>query len=341
MSTMQEVARKAGVSKATVSRVLSGKGYVSETTRNAVFKAIEEAGYRPNLLARNLATNTSQCIGLVMTNTLYQGSYFTELLSQAAKKLEDNGRQLILADGKHSAEEEQQAIQFLLDLRCDAIIIYPRFLSVEAMETIIDQHKQPIMVVNRTLRHHHSHCIRCDHKGASRQATQFLIDKGHRDIAFITGSMDSPTATERLSGYQQALSDNGLPLQNNLIVKGKWTPASGAAATETLLANKAVFSAVLASNDDMAMGVIKTLHKAGVAVPAEVSVMGFDDNPAAPWLTPSLSSVKDPVTEMITQVIDRVVSMLDGGYLEGENVFNSTLLIRESVGAAPARPKPM
>ena len=103
MSTMKEVAMKAGVSKATVSRLLSGKGYVSEATKVAVYQAIEEAGYRPNLLARNLATNKSQCIGLVATNTLYNGSYFNELLSQAAKKLEDNGRQLILVDGKHSA----------------------------------------------------------------------------------------------------------------------------------------------------------------------------------------------------------------------------------------------
>lgn len=338
MSTMQEVAKKAGVSKATVSRVLSGKGYVSENTRHAVFKAIEEAGYRPNLLARNLATQTSQCIGLVMTNTLYQGNYFNELLSQAAKKLEDNGRQLILADGKHSAEEEQQAIQFLLDLRCDAIIIYPRFLSVEAMETIIEQHKQPIMVVNRTLRNHRSHCICCDHKGASRRATQYLIDQGHRQIAFITGSLDSPTAAERLSGYQQALNENSIAVDNNLITKGKWTAACGASATASLLAEKRSFTAVLASNDEMAMGAIKALHNAGLAVPAGVSVMGFDDIPAAPWLIPALSSVKDPVTEMITQVIDRIIAMLDGGYLEGETVFSSTLSLRDSVAAAPVLP---
>lgn len=152
MSTMQEVAKKAGVSKATVSRVLSGKGYVSEATKEQVFKAIEEAGYRPNLLARNLATNKSQCIGFVVTNTLYNGNYFNEILSQAAKKLENSGRQLVLVDGKHSADEEQAAIQFLLDLRCDAIIIYPRFLTVDAMDLIIDKHKQPIMVVNRKLR---------------------------------------------------------------------------------------------------------------------------------------------------------------------------------------------
>src|SRR5471030_3552448 len=187
MSTMKEVAAKAGVSKATVSRLLSGKGYVGEATKIAVYKAIEESGYRPNLLARNLSTSTSQCMGLVVTNTLYNGSYFNELLSQAAKKLEANGRQLILVDGKHSAEEEQQAIQFLLDLRCDAIIIYPRFLTIDALDLIIDQCNKPIMVVNCKLRKHQSHCVYCDHKGSSFNATKYLLEQGHRDIAFITG----------------------------------------------------------------------------------------------------------------------------------------------------------
>lgn len=335
MSTMQAVAKKAGVSKATVSRVLSGKGYVSEATKDRVYKAIAEAGYRPNLLARNLASNKSQCIGLVVTNTLYNGSYFSELLSQAAQKLEQHGRQLILVDGKHSAEEERQAIQFLLDLRCDAIIIYPRFLPIDVMDDIIEQHKQPIMVVNRKLRKHHSHCICCDHQGASFNATQYLIERGHRDIAFITGALDSPTALERLSGYKEALNQYGIALQDNLIVKGKWTPNSGAAAVAGLLNGNIAFSAVLASNDDMAVGAIKQLNEAGITVPNKVSVIGFDNIPTAPYLIPALSSVKDPVSNMMNEVIDRLIAMLDGGYLSKDNMFTSELLVRDSVGDGP------
>ncbi len=131
MTTMLEVAKRAGVSKATVSRVLSGNGYVSQETKDRVFQAVEESGYRPNLLARNLSAKSTQTLGLVVTNTLYHGIYFSELLFHAARMAEEKGRQLLLADGKHSAEEERQAIQYLLDLRCDAIMIYPRFLSVD------------------------------------------------------------------------------------------------------------------------------------------------------------------------------------------------------------------
>ena len=129
MITMLDVALKAGVSKATVSRVLADNSYVSKTTRDRVFKAIAETGYRPNLLARNLATSKSQSIGLMVSNTLYHGPYFNELLFQTATMTESYGRQLVLADGKHSAAEERQAIEFLLDLRCDGIIVYPRYLD--------------------------------------------------------------------------------------------------------------------------------------------------------------------------------------------------------------------
>ncbi|WP_270668163.1 MULTISPECIES: LacI family DNA-binding transcriptional regulator, partial [unclassified Aeromonas] len=145
MTTMLEVARRAGVSKATVSRVLSGNGYTSQETRDRVQQAIEECGYRPNLVARQLATRHTRTLGLVVTNTLYHGVYFGELLSQVARMTEDRGRQLILADGKHSADEERQAIQYLLDSRCDGVIIYPRFLGVEEMDEIIEQHEQPIL----------------------------------------------------------------------------------------------------------------------------------------------------------------------------------------------------
>ena len=157
-----------------------------------MFQAIEESGYRPNLLARNTATKRTQTTGLVVTNTLYHGVYFSELLFNAARMTEEKGRQLIPADGKHSAEEEREAIQYLLDMRCDAVIIYPRFLSVEALDEIIEKCEQPIMVLNRRLRKNSSHSVWSDHKASCQDAVSQLIAKGHREIAFITGSLDSP-----------------------------------------------------------------------------------------------------------------------------------------------------
>lgn len=335
MTTMLEVAKLAGVSKATVSRVLSGKGYVGAAARERVFKAIEESGYRPNLLARQLATQQSQTIGLVMTNTLYNGSYFSELLSHAAHMAEDCGRQLLLADGKHSAAQEREAIEFLLDLRCDAVVIYPRFLSADELDEIVISHRQPIMVLNRRLRKNVSHCIFADHRAASMAAVERLIALGHRDIAFITGAPGSPTAVERLSGYKDALAKHALALNDALIVEGKWTPESGAEAVSQLLKRSVTFSALVASNDNMATGAIKRLHDAGIRLPAQVSVMGFDDIPTAPFTVPSLSSVKVPVTDMIKETINKLLFMLDGGEFSANLAFIGEVILRESVATGP------
>jgi LacI family asc operon transcriptional repressor len=337
MTTMLEVAKRAGVSKATVSRVLSGNGYVSQETKDRVFQAIGESGYRPNLLARNLATKRTQTLGLVVTNTLYHGVYFSELLFHAARMTEERGRQLILADGKHSAEEEREAIQYLLDMRCDAIIIYPRFLSVDEMDAIIQDHTQPVMVLNRRLRKNSSHCVWSDHIASCQAAVTQLIELGHRDIAFITGSLDSPTGIERLTGYKAALAQHQIPLRESLIVEGKWNPASGAAGVATLLARDETFSALVASNDDMAIGAIKQLHDSGIATPVDVSVIGFDDVAIAPYIVPSLSSVRVPVTEMIKETISRLIFMLDGGDFTSQQSFSGELILRDSVIAGPHR----
>ncbi len=331
MTTMLEVAKRAGVSKATVSRVLSGNGYTSQETRDRVFQAIEESGYRPNLLARQLATKNTQTLGLVVTNTLYHGVYFSELLSHAARLTEDRGRQLILADGKHSAEEERQAIQYLLDSRCDGVIIYPRFLSVEEMDEIIEQHSQPIMVLNRKLRRHPAHCVYSDQQAAAAAVVDKLVEMGHTDIAFITGSADSPTGIERLAGYKQALVRHEIPQRDELIAQGKWTPACGAAGVSTLLARGVSFSALIASNDDMAIGAIKQLHECGLSVPEQVSVVGFDDIALAPYVIPSLASVKMPVTEMIQETISRLITMVEEGEAGELPSFSGKLIRRDSL----------
>ena len=335
MTTMLEVARRAGVSKATVSRVLSGNGYVSQETKDRVFLAIEESGYRPNLLARNLATKKTQTLGLVVTNTLYHGVYFSELLFHAASMTEAQGRRLILADGKHSAQEEREAIQYLLDLRCDGIIIYPRFLSVDEIDDIIQQQQQPVLVINRRLRRYSSHCVYCDQKSASQQAVEKLIARGHRDIAFITGSLDSPTGIERLSGYKDALTKHGIAIRDELIVEGKWTPATGAAGVDMLRERQVSFSALVASNDDMAVGAIKQLHAHGVSVPQQVSVIGFDDIALAPYMIPALSSVRIPVTQMIKETINRLIFMLDGGDFKYQQTFPGELIERDSIVSGP------
>lgn len=335
MITMLDVAKKAGVSKATVSRVLAGNSYVSKTTQDKVFKAIEETGYRPNLLARNLATSKSQNIGLVVTNTLYNGPYFSELLFQAATVTEQHGRQLILADGKHNARQERQAIEFLLDLRCDAIIIYPRFLNTEELDEIIEHTSKPIIVVNRQLQKHPQHCVFAAHEQNTFDAVNYLVSEGHRDIAFITGSAGSPTGTSRLNGYRAALQSHHLPWDPRLIAQGSWTPQSGFEAGQQLLMRGREFTALVASNDDMAIGAARALYASGRRIPQDVSLLSFDDIPMASFFVPPLTTVHVPVGEMIKHTLEKLVQMLDGQQTEPLQAFNGQLVKRESVVAGP------
>jgi len=193
------------------------------------------------------------------------------------------------------------------------------------------------MVLNRRLRKNSSHCVWSDHKASSQAAVSTLIEQGHRDIAFITGSLDSPTGIERLSGYKDALAQHRIPLRESLIVEGKWNPASGAAGVATLLARGENFTALVASNDDMAIGAIRQLHESGVATPGAVSVIGFDDVAIAPYIVPSLSSVRIPVTEMIQETISRLIFMLDGGEFKPQQTFSGELILRDSVIDGPHR----
>ncbi|NIF00067.1 LacI family transcriptional regulator [Pantoea sp. Acro-805] len=335
MITMLDVARKAGVSKATVSRVLAGNRYVSKTTQQKVFQAIEETGYRPNLLARSLATQKSQNIGLIVTHSLFNGPYFSELLYQTATLTNNYGRQLILADGKTSADDERAAIEFLLDLRCDAIIIYPRFLDTDALEAIIEQHEVPIMVVNRQLQRHADHCVWATHQQNTVDAVSYLIERGHHDIAFITGLAGSPTAAARLAGYQQALTQHGLKVNPDLVIQGAWTPNSGQQAAQRLLESGTPFSAMMASNDDMAIGAALALNAAGKRLPQDVSLMGFDDIRMAEFFLPPLTTVHVPVAEMIQHTLAQLVAMLEGEEIAALPPFSGRLIERASVADGP------
>ncbi len=336
MITMLDVARKAGVSKATVSRVLAGTRYVSKATQQRVFQAIEETGYRPNLLARSLATQKSQNIGLIVTHSLFNGPYFSELLYQTATLTNQYGRQLILADGKTSADDERAAIEFLLDLRCDAIIIYPRFLDTAALEALIEQHTIPIMVVNRQLTRYAEQCVWATHQQNTFDAVSYLIKRGHRDIAFITGLPDSPTAAARLAGYQQALAAHQLPFEPARVAQGAWTPQSGQLAAQQLLAANVTFSALMASNDDMVMGAAQALSAAGKRLPQDVSLVGFDDISMAAFFLPPLTTVHVPVAGMIQHTLAQLVAMLEGEPVKVLPPFSGRLIERASVADGPA-----
>lgn len=308
MVTILDVARLAGVSKATVSRALNGKVFVREEVKARIFQAIEETGYRPNQLARNLANKKTNSIGLVITNGLYNGPFFASMIYQAATHSESHSRQLVLADGKHSAQDERDAIHLLLSLRCEAILIYPKYLTVDELDELIAQNETPVVVINRALARHRSQSVFVDHYQSCVMMMEHLLSQGHQQIAFIAGSDGSPTGESRLKGYYDALRRAGIEPQPQLIAQGSWSTDSGYAAGRELLARNVPFTCVLAANDDMAIGVAKALHEAGLRIPQDVSLAGFDNSVIGQYYNPSLTTIHVPMDDMIRHAVDTVLN---------------------------------
>lgn len=333
MKTMLDVAHHAGVSKATVSRVLNGTGQVKASTRDTVFKAMAELGYRPNFLARSLANRSSNSIGLVVSH--FDGPYFGRLLRRAAELTESSGKHLIVTDGHDTPEDERQSVELLADRCCDAIILYTRHMSEQELMTLLAESSVPIVVINRDLPQRRDRSVVFEQQSAAFQVVDYLITQGHREIACITGPMTTPTSQARLSGYEAALRHHGLAIDPLRIVHGDSSVESGYLAAHALLARGAEFSALFSSNDDMCIGAMKAFSEAGKTLPDDLSLFGFDDEPNAAFLNPSLSTVYLPIEEMMSAAIQQALRLISGEEAAPLTPFAGELKIRDSVRPGP------
>ena len=333
MVTMLDVAKKAGVSKSTVSRILSGNAVVSEQAKQAVYKAIEETGYRPNLLARQLATKKTSYIGFVMTNVLYNGPYFSTIVYNAASFSERNGYQLILADGKHSAQEERDAINFLLDMKCAGIVVYPSFLNEDEMADIIESSETPIVVINRHQTSHPECAFVTDHYQSAVQMMEYIISQGHKEIGFIQGVEGSASGECRFAAYRDVLAKHHIAYREDWVSEGHWLPEGGYQATKQLFAQGQQVSAILAGNDEMAFGAMKALYEMGYKIPEDVSIAGFDNISMSNYVTPTLTTVSIPFDRML----QKGILYLIGEQQQSQDLdLNCELIIRNSVASRHA-----
>lgn len=328
MVTMLDVAKRAGVSKATVSRVLNGQDIVSAEVKAQVMKAIEETGYRPNILARQLARQQSNFIGFVMTNTLYNGPYFSSLVYQAASFCEKYNHQLIFTDSKHCADDERIAIQYMLDMKCKGIIIYPKYLNNDELETLIEANSTPIILINKKLNRNINQTIYLDHYKSANYLMNYLLQCGHKHIAFICGRHDSISGQLRLNAYQDKLHSAGIEVNPHLIESGYWQPEGGYKATKLLLSRKIPFTALLAANDDMAIGAMKAIIEAGLKVPDDISVAGFDNTIISRYVSPGLTTVNVPIDMMIQTAIEKIIN---SQFDPNSSQIDGQLIIRQSV----------
>jgi LacI family transcriptional regulator len=328
--TIQDIADQAEVSISTVSRVLSGNASVSERKRHAVLAAVEELNYRPNLFAQGLASGQSMSIGVLTQN--FGSAFYDAILRGIIAGVEKSNYSPLFADGRWRPDVERRALQTLLNRRIDALILLGT--QLDATELIDLKQQMPLVIVSRSVAGIEQNCLVVDNYDASFRATTYLLDRGHRHIAHITGALSESNVlrdgAQRLAGYQDALRAAGLEPTPELVVEGSFRSQSGLLAVETLLTRGKPFSAIFAANDQMATGARLGLHRRGIRVPDDVSLIGFDDQPHSAYMTPPLTTVRQPAEEMGLIAAQAVLNQLNDKSFTLQTM-SAELIVRESV----------
>lgn len=294
VATIASVARRAGVSPSTVSRILNGTANVSTLKMQVVAEAIEKLGFRPNPVARGLAGGRTFSIGVV--TQAVDSPFYGEGMRGIENTLSPAGYMPLFVSGEWQLAEEERCIETLLARRVDGIIVLAGRLSDRSLRA--HAKTTPMVVIGRDVKGPRLYGLNFDNVEGGRLATQHLVECGHTRIAFITGDPEHPDALERQRGYRKALSDAGIPFNPSLVVPGDYHEASGLMAVSKLLEERREFTAIVAANDQSAVGAILGLYRKGLRVPDDVSVVGFDDVSFAKYSIPPLTTVRYPVYEM-------------------------------------------
>jgi LacI family transcriptional regulator len=330
-ATIREVARAAGVSVATVSRVVNGKGPVREATRRRVKSAAERLRYAPHGAARSLITNRTSTVGVLLPD-IY-GEFFSELIrgmDLAARAQEYH----ILVSGSHDDAEEIEAVLRALRGRVDGLIVMSPMASASALREIVPE-GIPVVLLNGPARGTPYTTMRFDNRGGAFAMTRHLLSLGHDRIAILEGPPGNQDARDRLKGWQDAMAEKAGA--RGVRLPGDFTESSGFAAGQRLYASSRRPTAVFAANDAMAIGCLAAFREAGLGVPADVAVAGFDDIPIARFVTPPLSTVRVSIADLGARAFGRLFDRLSGqdGDAPRHQTLPTRLVIRESCGARP------
>jgi LacI family transcriptional regulator len=295
MATIYEVSKLAGVSLATVSRVMNNSGNVRPKTREKVLSAIAELGYRPNSSAQTLASKRSNCVGILIPEL--HGPFFGVELSSIESELRSAGKRVTITAGHSDGASERDSIESLLGSGCDALILHVDSVS-DAYLIELDQGPVPIVLLNRHIPEIADRCIRLDNELGGYIATKSLLELGHTKLAYISGPHWKADSFKRLSGHKRALKEFGLEFDEQLIYEGNFEEISGADAMECLLQTSKPFTGLICANDEMAAGAYDIARKEGLRIPDDLSVIGYDNVVLTRYLHPKLSSICSHVKEM-------------------------------------------
>nr|WP_183461987.1 LacI family DNA-binding transcriptional regulator [Microbulbifer rhizosphaerae] len=343
MPTISDVARRAGVSPMTVSRVINGESNVRASTREVVNTAIEELGYTPNRAARSLAGANQINIGLLYSNP--SAAYLSEFLVGG---LEQAGRHNVqLSVEKCDVELDAEEVAYRLVSRGMEGILLPPPLSdsPQVLDALESSDTPAVAIASGQLQKKNVSAVSIDDYRAAHAMTRHLISLGHQRIGFIVGDTNQVASERRLSGYRDALHEAGLPAPEELVAPGLFTYRSGLDAAEQLLGLETIPTAIFASNDDMAAATVAVAHRYGLDVPGDLSVCGFDDTALATTIWPELTTIHQPIIEMSRAAVDLLIKKIRarraGTKDECRHLLLDFTLVRRQSDAPPRRRPPI
>lgn len=331
-ATIHDVAARAGVAAATVSRALNRSGYVSAETRARVERAISELGYSPNRLAQALRLKQSGTVALVVTDIT--NPFWTTVARGVEDTVNAAGFSLILCNTDESPEKQEQYLSVLLRKQIDGLLLVPACCDVAATLGEIRSQGVEVVLLDQRVPGTNADIVRGDSEGGAYRLVRHLIERGHQRIAVLSGSQQIPTAADRVAGYRRALAEAGLPVDERLVFYGTYTQAGGYAGAQKALAVEPQPTAFFAANNFIAIGALRALKAAGLRVPEDLALVAFDDLTSELVIEPFLTSVDHPAYEMGRRATElllaRMAGTVSGPYQEV--VLPTELVVRRSSG---------
>ena len=338
MATIKDVARLAGVGLGTASRALSGNGSVSPATVAKVQKAIEELGFRPSHTARALLSGSSKMIGVYIP--VLSGTFYTPILQIIDTELRAAGLHMVVAFGVGLGDDRRQAIEgieFLTERGCDGLIVMTSALLDEDI-VALGPRKATLVALNHHFASIPGQCFTVDHGLGGRLAARALLEQGHRRIAVVTGPASLPDNVARVAGFMAELAQAGISADAVWLRESDFSPDGGWRAAEQLTGSGQACTALFCANDEMAVGALSYFQEAGIRVPHDLSVIGYDDTPSAQFAAPRLASVHMPWREMTQNGVNALLNLVYRHERPVAYEFPVTVTLRASLKACAAPP---
>ena len=323
-ATIKDIAKRAGVSHSTVSRALRGSSLISDDTTERIRLIALEMGYHPSAAARSLKTNQTKALGVIVRNI--DDPFFSEILQGIEDIAQGEGYSLFISSSQNETDREKMIVNAMREHRVDGVIICSTAFSSRQSRELVE-HSVPIVVVNNQAAEDYRYAIHHDDVDGSRQITRHLIDLGHRRIAYLGNSISGRTTLDRQSGFQQEMQSAGLPIPSGYIhqVPGG-EPEHGLAGVDHFLYLADRPTALVCFNDMMSIGVLKGLQTAGVRVPHEISVTGFDNIVLSEYTHPPLTTFDQPKHYIGAEAARLLLGLLKNDSSQGTTTFNRQIL---------------